>query len=468
MFPSITDKNMAYSLRHHKIFETSICEDDKVINRNQLPTKLQVLRCRLAYTSQLVSYYNANNEVLKQVKDIYQRAAIPTKSDIGMIKQIDIFCKHYDNLNKVPIEKINMDWFIERKKEFLKSGNTLMDFSGDTKKCLDADIIFLEDMRTTRTMLIGGNDTVTQRKAKEILKKETRALDREKRDQERLQRELKRVEENISQNAASTSYFFSETFTSDNNEQYDTQDLYQPRQSHRDCIINIPRDILNNVTLNALMVRMNITPTQASAFLHTLITECGGNPSSVYLSYNYAYKHRAEAIQNVASQVREEFKGKFPLGVHFDGKLMLDHETNKKIERLPVVVLSSEGETKLLGVSKLEVGTGPGTSGPLIAEATVNELKKWNVQDLIVSMNFDTTNTNTGRLNGACINIQNLIGRPLFWCACRKHMGEVFIGHAWDVLNIEASSGPEISIFNRFKDMFHKISIETARKKYLI
>ena len=96
---------MAYSLRNHKILDTAICEDDKFIIGNQLPTKLQVLRCRLAFTTKRVSQYNANKEVLKQVKDIYQRAAIPTKSDIGMIKQIDIFCKHYDNLNKVPIEK---------------------------------------------------------------------------------------------------------------------------------------------------------------------------------------------------------------------------------------------------------------------------------------------------------------------------------------------------------------------------
>ena len=44
-------------------------------------------------------------------------------------------------------------------------------------------------------------------------------------------------------------------------------------------------------------------------------------------------------------------------------------------------------------------------------------------------------------------------------------MGEVLIGHAWEVLNIEASSGPEISIFNRFKEIFHEISIKTVRKK---
>ena len=46
----------------------------------------------------------------------------------------------------------------------------------------------------------------------------------------------------------------------------------------------------------------------------------------------------------------------YPLGLHWDGKIMADNENNiTKIERLPVLVLDSEGIEKLLGVEKLQV-----------------------------------------------------------------------------------------------------------------
>ena len=125
----------------------------------------------------------------------------------------------------------------------------------------------------------------------------------------------------------------------------------------------------------------------------------------------------------------------------------------------------STGATKLLGVPKLKVGDDPGLAGTNIANATNDLLKEWDLKEKIATMNFDTTSTNTGHISGACICIQTIIGRPLLWNACRKHVGEVHVSKAWDILNIEASSGPEIGLFNRFKKNFNLIHLATSTKQ---
>ena len=98
---------------------------------------------------------------------------------------------------------------------------------------------------------------------------------------------------------------------------------------------------------------------------------------------------------------------------------MTDNEGNiTNIEHIPVLVSGSEGTKKLLGVAMLQLGVESGTAGKHLAEAAINYVKEWNLLELIATMHFDTTNTNMGKYTGACIKLQDLIGRPLLWVAC--------------------------------------------------
>ncbi|RXG62337.1 hypothetical protein Avbf_18563 [Armadillidium vulgare] len=56
-----------------------------------------------------------------------------------------------------------------------------------------------------------------------------------------------------------------------------------------------------------------------------------------------------------------------------------------------------------------------------------------------------------------CLACRWELDRPLFWFACRRHVGEVMLSDCWDSLNIEASSGPNISIFTRFKNPYMQL-----------
>ena len=65
-------------------------------------------------------------------------------------------------------------------------------------------------------------------------------------------------------------------------------------------------------------------------------------------------------------------------------------------------------------------------------------------------MCFDTTSSNTGRNNGACVIIEQLIGRDLLYFGCRHHILELVAGAVFSEV-LGASSGPEIIMFKIFK-----------------
>ena len=128
-----------------------------------------------------------------------------------------------------------------------------------------------------------------------------------------------------------------------------------------------------------------------------------------------------------------------------------------KEERLPVL-LSGEGQTKLLGVSRLPVHSTE-KQGIIISRAVCGLLDDWNVdKSCIKFMSFDTTGANTGHLTAACIQLQVDTGKAMLWAACRHHIGEIILTHVWDCLEIEVSQSPDISIFLRFRSIYGSLS----------
>ena len=102
--------------------------------------------------------------------------------------------------------------------------------------------------------------------------------------------------------------------------------------------------------------------------------------------------------------------------LHWDGKTETLTNTQKKEERLPILVGNAE-HVKLLGVAKYYTGCGQ-TSGDVISGKAEDILIEWNCKDSIASMCFDTTSSNTGHLTAACVAIQEKLGLALLWYAC--------------------------------------------------
>ena len=51
------------------------------------------------------------------------------------------------------------------------------------------------------------------------------------------------------------------------------------------------------------------------------------------------------------------------------------------------------------------------------------------VKDSVCGRCFDITSSNTSQNMGAVIYLQNLLGRPILWLVCRRHVGEVILTH---------------------------------------
>ena len=101
---------MAHSSRKRKIFETSITIDDKHINRQQLPTKLQIVRSILAYTTlDSLEKNDAIKEVINQIILIYERAAIPIVSEDSLRKIIKRLYEEYAQICKISPDRPNFE-----------------------------------------------------------------------------------------------------------------------------------------------------------------------------------------------------------------------------------------------------------------------------------------------------------------------------------------------------------------------
>jgi hypothetical protein len=152
---------------------------------------------------------------------------------------------------------------------------------------------------------------------------------------------------------------------------------------------------------------------------------------------------------STAAGLKEAFDPQVPLTVHWDGKLLPDLTGREKVDRLPVIVTGRHIE-HLLAVPKLASGTGRAQ-----ADAVLACLDKWNLRHKVAGLCFNTTASNTGHHSGACVLIEQGLGRNLLHFACRHHVMEIVLQKVFTALKItSASSGPDIAIFKRFREQW--------------
>ncbi|KAG0719906.1 hypothetical protein GWK47_049535 [Chionoecetes opilio] len=118
-------------------------------------------------------------------------------------------------------------------------------------------------------------------------------------------------------------------------------------------------------------------------------------------------------------------------------------DVNAWVERLAIHVTGGDKEY-LLEVAKIPQGTGHH-----MAEAVLKAVSDAGLEARIQGIVFDTTASNTGPNGGACIKIQEGLGRNLLWFACRHHILEVILGDVFKHC-YGPSGGPNVPLFVRF------------------
>ena len=106
-------------------------------------------------------------------------------------------------------------------------------------------------------------------------------------------------------------------------------------------------------------------------------------------------------------------------------------------------------------VAKLPSGTGEAQ-----AAAVFGAIEDWGIADSIRAMCFDTTSSNTGRIAGACVLLEQKLEKELLSLACRHHVMELIIGAVFQVC-MGATSSPEVPLFKRFQQYWG--FIDTAK-----
>ena len=121
-----------------------------------------------------------------------------------------------------------------------------------------------------------------------------------------------------------------------------------------------------------------------------------------------------------------------------------------KEERLPVLIF--EEKELLLAVPKMD-----SSSGKAQAKAVLDALHDWNLDDQVQIMCYDTTASNTGLLNGACLLLEQRLERELLLFACRHHIYELVIKTLFEAKIQQVTNSPDIPLFKKFRDNWSKI-----------
>ena len=177
----------------------------------------------------------------------------------------------------------------------------------------------------------------------------------------------------------------------------------------------------------------------------------GHDIDELNISRSSIRRGRQTFLADQARFLKDNFQSSVSLVIHWDEKLLEDLTGNEQVERLPVIV-SGAGVSQLLRVPKLISGTGE-------AQACVVSklLVEWRLVDRVKAMCFNTTASNTGHRNGACVLLEQKLNKDMRYLACHHHIFEIVLASVFKE-SIGMSSGLDIAIFKRFQQSWKLIN----------
>ena len=178
----------------------------------------------------------------------------------------------------------------------------------------------------------------------------------------------------------------------------------------------------------------------------------GHNNDELILNKSSFHEKRKKIREEMAKKIKILFGyTQIKAGiVHWDGKIIPDSITCKRIDRLPIIVSSDECE-KIIDVPALEDG-----KGVTIAKAVYKALYDWGLTDSIKALCCDTTAANLGCLNGAAVILEQLLNDSLLYLPCRHHIYEILLAEAF-AQKLPGTNGPNVLLFKRFHDSWEEI-----------
>ena len=135
--------------------------------------------------------------------------------------------------------------------------------------------------------------------------------------------------------------------------------------------------------------------------------------------------------------------------LHFDGKTVEEITDSRKLknERIAVVVTGPDLE----GEQVLGVVVASSSKGKDQEKAVYELLQEWEVTERVVALCCDTTASNTGKWNGACVRLQKTLKSTMLNLLCNHHTFELHVKTVAAAVSPRVSTSPKELLFGRLQ-----------------
>ena len=423
----------------------------------RLPSKEQVLLHLLYHIEEGKALSKATTATMDEVKKIWERASLPTMTDANLRKKIKKLYAEYKKLIKE--KNRETDGALLRRETWLGDLQDLFDIAAANifdLKIPEEDIEFLRCQREDRmSCSFGCVDKVQQGKDKRKRAREAERNARAEHSAETMAKQkcirgthtLSRLREEVGQDSSTAS-----EDGSDEEFAYRATPAKPSHISHAGLKKRGSSEVLV-ASLTTTWDREGLSNRQAAASFIVTAKSLGHDVSNYSVSSATVHRARSKNRAKVASQWESEaFRDPPLLVLHWDGKLLPQATCQRNHEDRIAVIASGVDFEELLGVPVAADG-----SGKEVADMVVKQVRRLALEDKIIGMSFDTTASNSGMLSGACMRLQNELGKDLLWLACRHHVYELVLKHSFEAA-CGPSSGPDIPIFKKFQAEWDQIN----------
>ncbi|XP_073435251.1 uncharacterized protein [Dendrobates tinctorius] len=425
----------------------------------KLPSNRQVL-CALFYNLRTVklTVRESAKLTIREVFIFWGKARIPTKHEQDAITKLEKLHAEWRSLQKD--RKKTSETAKNKFKQFVEKLNDLFDIAQQDALALlklEEDKAFLVKQRQKgRPGSMAGVDLKLSRaeeiKAQKELAKMNRQIqeetfDIETDDEDKL--EEGKEEEDTEEDSI---YQELESLEEMDNPEEAAEDP-GPSESKR-MKVSFARGVkeILNMKLSIVLDRCKVSNRNATRILIATLEALNLDPLKYKVSKTLLHSRR----QMFREQYTKNFLDKVnipekePVVVHWDGKLLPGVLKHEQCERIAIAI--SYGEKELL----LGVPVTASSSGEEQAIAVYEYLQEWGLPNTVKAMCFDTAASNTGRLKGACVLLEQMLGRELLHLACRHHILEIVLRGVFDT-KMGSTTGPHRDIFKRFVTAWPKI-----------
>ncbi|KAJ6642887.1 hypothetical protein Bhyg_07843 [Pseudolycoriella hygida] len=401
--------------------------------RSKLPTKESVLKVLLFTLSVNNSLSVSFNVVASDILKIWQSCGIPCIRKDKVCKKIKALFDEYRLLKKHKYRRTKTQ--ISREEKFKKIWKGLFDIATSNLDSMVSSTrikLFLKNQRTKRNLKL------------KYLMHEAPIVSEPRCHTNTLIEDDTDTDEEVE-------------VTTDTDTEYVANGA-----SDQNLVEKSASDLVNKIVrapaITSALDRIKLTSGKFRYLVGSVAKVVIASPSKSRISKNTIERNRKKNRKIIARNITTDFISKFASEacvIHWDGKLLTNVNgtigtVKTKVDRIAVAV-TSNGNSKLLGIPKGDRGTGEN-----MANIMHKEILKWKLTN-VVGLCADTTSSNTGWKSGASALLQGkyLNDQKIFF-PCRHHIYELILSQVF-ILFFGKSTAPNIAMFVNFRNQWNGI-----------